>query len=82
MKEAVGAILAQYPPIFEDISPRRAETINDTSAMLESHSAERHQSRRRLIRNAKVRIEEDYENQRIATDASALIKHYKAMLRG
>lgn len=65
---------------------------------VESHSAGRHQSRRRLIKQAKARIDEEQENQRvsvrpllpawmsnmrhaqIATDASALIRHYKALL--
>lgn len=115
------AALAAFPPLFDDLSHRRAEAINETSAMrrffhyvctvpdiltvpfhiciVESHSAERHQSRRRLIKHAKARIDEEQENQRvcsfplqwsmadahtsgiqIATDASTLIKHYKALL--
>ncbi|KAI0811215.1 hypothetical protein BC629DRAFT_1589949 [Irpex lacteus] len=79
-EDAVRALLDNFPPLFEELSHKRVEIINDTSAMLEAHSTERQQSRRRLIRNAKTRIEEDYEHQRIVTDASALIKHYKALL--
>ena len=80
-----------YPP-FSNVANKRHTT--DT---VEEHSAERQQSRRKLIKCAKARIEEDYENQKvcdspatltpmsptvlkIATDASALIKHYKALL--
>ncbi|KAI0703548.1 hypothetical protein BC835DRAFT_1317965 [Cytidiella melzeri] len=81
-EDAVRAILEQFPPVFEDegLSQRRSEIVNETSAMLEAHSKERHLSRKRLLRNAKVRIEEDQERQRIVTDASALIKHYKTLL--
>ncbi|GJE87095.1 hypothetical protein PsYK624_031780 [Phanerochaete sordida] len=77
---AIKAVLAAFPPLLDDLSHRRAEAINGTSEMLEAHSAERHQSRRRLIKQAKARIDEEQENQRVATDASALIKHYKALL--
>lgn len=79
-EDAVKAVLAAFPPLLDDLSHRRAEAINGTSEMLESHSIERHQSRRRLIKRAKARIDEEQENQRVATDASALIKHYKALL--
>ncbi|KAI0094074.1 hypothetical protein BDY19DRAFT_920673 [Irpex rosettiformis] len=79
-ENSVRNILDQFPPLFEELSRRRAETVNDTSATLESHSIERQRSRRRLIKNATMRIEADYEHQRVVTDASALIKHYKALL--
>ena len=64
---------------------------------------QRQRSRMHLVKQAKIRIDEDQENQRVrvmpaalmgfyvysriydglqvATDATALIKHYKALLR-
>ena len=106
-----------FSPLFEDLSYRRVESVNDSSAMrklilsvdivrlrrdafppVEVHTAQRQRSRMKLIKQAKARIDEDMENQRvsleslsfsfkriysrtqIATDATALIKHYKALL--
>ncbi|GBE82146.1 hypothetical protein BKA93DRAFT_220662 [Sparassis latifolia] len=78
--EAIRALLGAYPPLIEDLSHRRAAHVNDTSAMLEAHSAERQASRRRLLKNATARMEENLENQKIATDANALIKQYTGLL--
>lgn len=89
VKGTIRAILEQFTPLFEDLSHRRAEVINETSAMrrftraylnnfltysfsggcdalVETHSAERYQSRRKLVKNAKARIEEDHERQRVS----------------
>jgi len=40
----------------------------------------REKSRRRIIKNAKSFLDGAIENQKIAADASVLIKHYKALL--
>ncbi|KAI0075267.1 hypothetical protein K474DRAFT_1600134, partial [Panus rudis PR-1116 ss-1] len=77
---ALQHIMDTYKVAFEELSPSRAEEINESSAMLESHASERQQSRRRIIKNAKTRMNDDLERQRLATDASVLIKHYKALL--
>ena len=37
-KDSVYAILNQFPPVFDELSPKRAEIINDTSAMRRSHN--------------------------------------------
>ncbi|TFK54623.1 hypothetical protein OE88DRAFT_1653027 [Heliocybe sulcata] len=79
--EAVHSLLSLYPPFFDDLSQRRSEEIDAASSMLEAHEEERVKSRRRLMKKAKARLDEGLENQKIATDASALIKHYKSLLR-
>ncbi|OBZ65712.1 hypothetical protein A0H81_14345 [Grifola frondosa] len=78
--DCVRTLLGHYPALVEDLSHRRANQINEASAMLESHVAERRHSRRRLIKNAQARMDENLEHQKIAADATALIKHYKALL--
>ncbi|CAL1705585.1 unnamed protein product [Somion occarium] len=80
LDEPVREVLNVYPNLFQDLSRRRAGEINETSAMLESHIVERQYSRRKMIKNAKVRMDDGLEQQKLATDASALIKHYKALL--
>ncbi|KAI0934769.1 hypothetical protein AcW1_006190 [Taiwanofungus camphoratus] len=78
--ESVRSLLGLYPSLTEDLSHRRADQINEASVMLEAHAAERQNSRRKLVRNAKAKMDDNLENQKIATDAHALIKHYKALL--
>ncbi|KAJ3536925.1 hypothetical protein NM688_g6769 [Phlebia brevispora] len=79
-EEAVQALLDVFAPLLEDLSYRRADAINESSAMLEAHSVQRQRSRMKLVKQAKSRIDEDLEAQRVATDATALVKHYKALL--
>ncbi|KIM79619.1 hypothetical protein PILCRDRAFT_823154 [Piloderma croceum F 1598] len=78
--EAIQFLLGMYPTILQDLVPRRTEEIDAASSMLMSLPADREASRRKLMRNARAQIDEGLENQRVATDASALIKHYKALL--
>ncbi|KZT09610.1 uncharacterized protein LAESUDRAFT_512954 [Laetiporus sulphureus 93-53] len=78
--ECIRGLLGTYPSLIENLSHRRAEYINDASAMLEAHAVGRQRSRRRLVMNARARMDENIENQKLATDATALIKHYKALL--
>ncbi|KAI5116851.1 hypothetical protein M0805_006805 [Coniferiporia weirii] len=79
-EESFQSLLSIYPEIIEDLSPRRAQEINAASEMLETHPHAREASRRRLMKNARKSMEAGIESQKLATDASALIKHYKALL--
>ncbi|KAI0672870.1 hypothetical protein C8Q78DRAFT_685391 [Trametes maxima] len=78
--ECVQGLLRDCCGIVEDLAHRRAEEIDQASAMLELQAAERERSRRRLVENARTCIEENLESQKVATDAKNLIKHYKALL--
>jgi len=77
---SVQSLLATYPTLLQDLVPRRTEEIDAASTMLMSFPKDRETSRKRLMRNARDQIDEGLENQRVATDAAALIKHYKALL--
>ncbi|KAH8099526.1 hypothetical protein BXZ70DRAFT_232287 [Cristinia sonorae] len=79
LDDAVEALLSLYPTMYE-LSHRRAAEINDGCETIEINCTNRQLSRRRIIRDAKARMEEQMENQRTATDASNLIKHYKSLL--
>jgi len=78
--DAVQSLLATYPALLQDLVPRRIDEIDAASTMLMSLPKDREMSRRRLMRNARDQIDEGLENQRVATDAAGLIKHYKALL--
>ncbi|TDL24980.1 hypothetical protein BD410DRAFT_70773 [Rickenella mellea] len=79
-EESVHALLQVYPTLIDDLSPLRAKDINAASEMLETHPLAREASRRRLMKNAKKDLQTGLENQKLATDASAMIRHYKALL--
>ncbi|KAI0362491.1 hypothetical protein OH77DRAFT_1416759 [Trametes cingulata] len=79
--ECVQDLLGTLNGVVEDLAHRRAAQINETSAMLEAQVVAREESRKRLLAQASTYIEENIENQRIATDANDLLKHYKALLR-
>ncbi|KAI8989766.1 hypothetical protein BD414DRAFT_536147 [Trametes punicea] len=79
--ECVQGLSSSYNAIIEDLAHRRAEQIDEASAMLESQALEREASRKRLLTQARTCIEENIEHQKVATDANKLIKHYKALLR-
>ncbi|KZT71265.1 hypothetical protein DAEQUDRAFT_724209 [Daedalea quercina L-15889] len=79
-EDTVRSLLKTYPTLIEDLSHRRAAQTNDASEMVEAHAQERQESRKRLIHLAKARADEILERQKLATDATAFIKHYKALL--
>ncbi|OSD08510.1 hypothetical protein PYCCODRAFT_1429570 [Trametes coccinea BRFM310] len=79
--ECVQGLLSTQNGVIEDLAHRRAEQIDEASAMLETQAIEREKSRKRLIASARSSIEENIEQQKVATDASNLIKHFKALIR-
>ncbi|KAM5531728.1 hypothetical protein V8D89_014577 [Ganoderma adspersum] len=78
--ECVQSLLGHLNGLIEDLSHRRAAQINEASAMLEAQAAARDKSRKRLCGLANTRMTENMENQKIAADATTLIKHYKSLL--
>ncbi|KAI0807768.1 hypothetical protein C8Q74DRAFT_88150 [Fomes fomentarius] len=78
--ECVQRVSGHLTSVIEDLSHRRAAQINESSAMLEAQPSVRDASRRKLFTFANARISENMENQKIAADATALIKHYKALI--
>ncbi|TCD70922.1 hypothetical protein EIP91_000828 [Steccherinum ochraceum] len=80
LDDHVQAALSLYPSMFDVLSHKRAAEINDACELIEKHGRDLHLSRRRLIREAKTKVEDQLESQRVATDASDLIRHYKSLL--
>lgn len=79
-EQSIRSLLSIFPTIIEDLSPRRAKDIDAASEMIETHPKAREASRRRIMRNAKKGYQAGLEEQKLATDSTALIKHYKALL--
>jgi len=48
--------------------------------MLENNPVEREKARKKLMKDAYAQLNQNLENERIATDATTLIKHYKALM--
>ncbi|RPD66477.1 hypothetical protein L226DRAFT_566906 [Lentinus tigrinus ALCF2SS1-7] len=78
--ETLQGLFGHLTGVIEDLSHRRAAQINESSSMLESQPAAREKSRKKLCAFAHSRISENMESQKVAADASALMKHYKALL--
>ncbi|KAF9019394.1 hypothetical protein BDZ89DRAFT_1139364 [Hymenopellis radicata] len=80
--ECVQAVLQIYPPLIEDLFQRRAESIEAASAMIQGNQARRKQALEQFLRNAHAQVEQSRNNERLATDATNLIRHYKSLLLG
>jgi hypothetical protein len=119
-QQSMASLLSLYADLIADLFPRRAEKINEASALREtlvicllvsmtvrsqvqSHPAERERSRKKVLKSAKAQLDQSLEEERVcpilcfvpktcmyacisldlpqvATDATALIKHYEALL--
>ncbi|KAG2020130.1 hypothetical protein CC2G_005499 [Coprinopsis cinerea AmutBmut pab1-1] len=70
-----------YPPLFRELGPRRSETIEAASRAVKSNKGRRDNAMQQVFRDAGARIREAKENEKVNTDASALRKHLKLLLR-
>ncbi|KAF5373838.1 hypothetical protein D9758_000827 [Tetrapyrgos nigripes] len=77
---AATKLFGLYPPIIDDLFVRRAETIDEASKMLKLNPAKRQKALNQFLCNAHDQVEQSHQNKMVATDASKLIKHYKALL--
>ncbi|TFK94782.1 hypothetical protein K466DRAFT_508833 [Polyporus arcularius HHB13444] len=78
--ETVQGLLGHLTSVVEDVSHRRAAQTNESSSILESQPLAREKSRKKLCAFAHSQMSQNIENQKLAADASALIKRYKALL--
>ncbi|KAJ3734041.1 hypothetical protein DFJ43DRAFT_1065831 [Lentinula guzmanii] len=69
-----------YPSAIDDLFVRRAQTIDDASGMLRTNPSKRERALRSFLENARSELDRSRQNEMDATDASKLIKHYKALL--
>ncbi|KAG6828587.1 hypothetical protein H0H92_007377 [Tricholoma furcatifolium] len=79
-ESASTSLLSFYPPLVNDIALRRSKEVNAASEMQRSNPSRRETALRNFSKNARVHVEEARQNEQTATDASALLKHYKNLL--
>ncbi|KAF7980169.1 hypothetical protein HWV62_39639 [Athelia sp. TMB] len=77
---SVKSLLALYPALLQGLGPRRAQEMEEASGMALEHPKMREESRRMLMKRARVEMQEGVENQRLATDAKEMIRRYKSLL--
>ncbi|KAG5715702.1 hypothetical protein E4T56_gene518 [Termitomyces sp. T112] len=80
-EEGLTSLLSMYPPLVNDLATRRSEEVNAASEMQQRNPSRRETALRNFSRNARLHVEEARQNEKAATDASELIKHYKSLLR-
>ncbi|KAG7448128.1 uncharacterized protein BT62DRAFT_992994 [Guyanagaster necrorhizus] len=80
--EALIKLLAIYPLVKEDLFVRRRQALEIAGKMLKSNPSKKEQALQQFLRNAHGQVEKSRQNEKLATDASKLIKHYKDLLRG
>ncbi|KAF7295446.1 hypothetical protein MIND_01084400 [Mycena indigotica] len=81
VEDASEAVLASYPQGIQDLFPRRSKTINTASEMLTEIPTERKQMLQNSLDAANEQMYQSQRDEKLARDASALIKRYKALLQ-
>ncbi|KAF8077715.1 hypothetical protein FPV67DRAFT_1662514 [Lyophyllum atratum] len=79
-EESIDSLLSVYSPLLDELAPRRSDQANAASEMVRKNPIRREAALKKFSKNARAHVEEARENERAATDASALIKHYKNLL--
>ncbi|THU88593.1 hypothetical protein K435DRAFT_307500 [Dendrothele bispora CBS 962.96] len=77
---AAASLFGLYPPIIDEVFTKRSEMIDDASRMIKLNPGKRQKALNRFLQNAHDQVEQSRQNKMVATDASELIKHYKALL--
>ncbi|KAK0239794.1 hypothetical protein EDD85DRAFT_949623 [Armillaria nabsnona] len=80
--EALAKLVEIYPTANQDLFVRRLESLETAGEMLKSNPSKREKAIELCRRNAHVQVIKSQEKEKLATDASRLIKHYKDLLRG
>ncbi|KIO21553.1 hypothetical protein M407DRAFT_28880 [Tulasnella calospora MUT 4182] len=75
------AVIASYDKLLETNGNRRINVIGDITDALDQNPQIRSKSRKKLMKQAQGHLERGIENQKTATDAKALIKGCKNLLR-
>ncbi|KDQ33006.1 hypothetical protein PLEOSDRAFT_153327 [Pleurotus ostreatus PC15] len=76
------AVLQVHPALVEDLFPRRKAETSAAADRLDEHKVEREGSLKTFLKHANTHLSRGREHEKIATDARALIKNYKALLTG
>ncbi|KAL0581134.1 hypothetical protein V5O48_000923 [Marasmius crinis-equi] len=78
---AINKLLESYDRPVDELFPQRAETVAAAEQMLRENPARREKALKHFLSKAHEQLEESRKQEMAATDASNLIKHYKALLR-
>ncbi|KAJ3970042.1 hypothetical protein EV361DRAFT_950927 [Lentinula raphanica] len=79
---SLASLYELYPSAIDDLFVRRSQVIDDASGMLavRTNPSKREKALRSFLENARRELDRSRQNEIDATDASKLIKHYKALL--
>jgi len=69
-----------YPALLDDLATRRSDQVNAASEMLQCYPARRQAALKKFSKQARTHLEEVKENEKVASDASAMIKQFKNLL--
>ncbi|KAJ3927922.1 MAG: hypothetical protein NXY57DRAFT_1023441 [Lentinula lateritia] len=79
---SLASLYELYPSVVDDLFVRRAQVIDDASGMIRINPSKREKALRSFLENARREVDRSRQKEIEATDASKLIKHYKALLFG
>ncbi|OJA13885.1 hypothetical protein AZE42_05400 [Rhizopogon vesiculosus] len=79
-EEKIQALYAAYSPLLDGVVHQRVQTVDTMKAMVQESEIEMRKSRKRLMKKAKARLDDARERQKLAMDATELVKHYKALI--
>jgi septum formation topological specificity factor MinE len=79
-KEKFDNLLSTYSTLLNELAPWRLQVIQAGEEATQVQSAQMRKSRKDIMNAAKRRLDEGREKQQLATDASELMKHYKALI--
>ncbi|KAL4260019.1 hypothetical protein AB1N83_006155 [Pleurotus pulmonarius] len=78
----LNAALQVHPTLLEDLFPRRKAETSAAADRIDEHQIEREASLKTFLKHANTHLARGREHEKVATDARALIKNYKALLTG
>ncbi|KAG1719895.1 uncharacterized protein EDB91DRAFT_1170183 [Suillus paluster] len=81
-EEKIDALCAAYSPLLDGVVHQRIQTEDTMKTTVEAWEVDMRKSRKRLMEKAKARLDDAREKQKLAMDASELVKHYKALVLG
>lgn len=80
MQEPFKNLFSANPPYLDKLVAQRRLVMETLEDAVRNQSTRMRTVRRRLLKTAKQRSNEQREQQRLITDASVYIKHYKALI--
>jgi len=78
--ESFDRLITLYPALLEELGPQRSKQIDAASNMLHCNGPRRQEALKQFSKNARAHVEQARQTEKNATDATALIKHYKDLL--